>query len=89
MLNWKWEELEKNDALALAALAECKYFFSTSHVQQHLDYVSLLFTYSPYSFLSPFFSSILQFSYLTVHISFIPHVSYHSLPFFSILDFDI
>eukprot|EP00026_Physarum_polycephalum_P000719 Phypoly_transcript_00720.p1 GENE.Phypoly_transcript_00720~~Phypoly_transcript_00720.p1 ORF type:complete len:1269 (+),score=165.16 Phypoly_transcript_00720:288-4094(+) len=37
VLDWKWEELDNNDALSLAEYAECKDFFSAPHVQQNLD----------------------------------------------------
>eukprot|EP00026_Physarum_polycephalum_P002417 Phypoly_transcript_02423.p1 GENE.Phypoly_transcript_02423~~Phypoly_transcript_02423.p1 ORF type:complete len:677 (+),score=49.57 Phypoly_transcript_02423:663-2693(+) len=37
VLNLEWEELDKNNALALAEYAKCKDFFATSHVQQILD----------------------------------------------------
>jgi hypothetical protein len=50
ILDWQWEELDHNDALSLAACAECKDFFATPHVQRNLDDVSSLPILLPFHF---------------------------------------
>jgi hypothetical protein len=40
VLDWKWDEFEDANTLSVAYLADCKDFFSTTHVQHMLDAVS-------------------------------------------------